>query len=88
MDKNVKNGQNDEMDEATASLLSSQKVLGAAARGLVCLNRLICWYGIGGSRDKNINYFLFNITYLHHSLHSRYTTHNSTHTHIYEPGMV
>ena len=60
MDKNVKNGQNDEMDEATASL-SSQKVLGAAARGLVCLNRLICWYVIEGSRDKNINYlFIFS----------------------------
>ena len=60
MDKNVKNGQNDEMDQVTASL-SSQKVLGAAARGLVCLNRLICWYVIEGSRDKNINYFLFFI---------------------------
>ena len=62
MDKNVKNGQNDEMDQVTASL-SSQKVLGAAARGLVCLNRLICWYGIGGSRYKNINYFLFYMHY-------------------------
>ena len=63
MDKNVKNGQNDEMDQVTASL-SSQKVLGAAARGLVCLNRLICWYYvIEGSRDKNINYFLFYMHY-------------------------
>ena len=64
MDKNVKNGQNDEMDQVTASL-SSQKVLGAAARGLVCLNlnRLICWYSIGGSRYKNINYFLFYMHY-------------------------
>jgi len=40
MDKNGKNGQNDEMDEHAASL-GSQKVLGAAIRGLVCLNRLI-----------------------------------------------
>ncbi len=62
MDKNVKNGQNDEMDQVTASL-SSQKVLGAAARGLVCLNRHICWYSIGGSRYKNINYFLFYMHY-------------------------
>ena len=62
MDKNVKNGQNDEMDNTAASL-SSQKVLGAAARGLVCLNRLICWYVIEGSRDKNINYFLFYMHY-------------------------
>ena len=87
MDKNVKNGQNDEMDQVTASL-SSQKVLGAAARGLVCLNRLICWYVIEGSRDKNINYFLFYMhyqyTYLHHSLHSLPTTHNSARTRIYE----
>ena len=36
MDKNGKNGQNEEMDNTAASL-SSQKVLGAAARGLVCL---------------------------------------------------
>ena len=56
MDKNGKNGQTEEMDEATPSL-SSQKVLGAAVRGLVCLNRLICWYVIGGSRAKNIKYF-------------------------------
>jgi hypothetical protein len=63
MDKNVKNGQNDEMDHVTASL-SSQKVLGAAVRGLVCLNRLICWYVIEEwSRDKNINYFLFYMHY-------------------------
>ena len=55
MDKNVKNGQNDEMDEATASL-SSRRVLGAAARGLVCLNRHICWYSIGGSsRDPRLS---------------------------------
>ena len=53
MDKNVKNGQNDEMDEATASL-SSRRVLGAAARGLVCLNRHICWYSIGGPEGPDI----------------------------------
>ena len=91
MDKNVKNGQNDEMDQVTASL-SSQKVLGAAARGLVCLNRLICWYSIGGSRYKNINYFLFYMhyyyTYLHLTLHSPPTTHNSAPTRIYKPGML
>ena len=91
MDKNVKNGQKDEMDKHAASL-SSQKVLGAAIRGLVCLNRLICCYVIGGSRAKNINYFLFYMhymyTYLHHTLHSPPTTRNSTRTRIYEPAIA
>ena len=59
-----KNGQTEEMDEVTASL-SSQKVLGAAIRGLVCLNRLICWYVIEGSRAKNIKYFLFYMHYMY-----------------------
>ena len=40
MDKDGKNGQKDEKDKHAASL-SSQKVLGAGIRGLVCLNRLI-----------------------------------------------
>ena len=86
-----KNGQNEEMDKHAASL-SSQKVLGAGIRGLVCLNRLICWYGIGGSRDKNYYYFLFYMhymyTYLHHTLHSRSTTRNYVHTRMYELPML
>ena len=78
MDKNVKNGQNDEMDEVTASL-SSRRVLGAAARGLVCLNRLICWYVIEGSRDKNINYFFILHALLVHlpASHSSLSSHNT-----------
>ena len=91
MGKNGKNGQNEEMDKHAASL-SSQKVLGAGIRGLVCLNRLICWYVIEGSRDKNYYYFLFYMhymyTYLHHTLHSRSTTRYSAHTRIYEPAIV
>ena len=91
MGKNGKNGQKDEMDKHAASL-SSQKVLGAAIRGLVCLNRLIWLYVIEGSRAKNINYFLFYMhymyTYLHHTLHSPPTTRNSAHTRIYEPPML
>ena len=91
MDKNGKNGQKGEMDEATPTL-SSQKVLGAGIRGLVCLNRLISGYGIEGSRAKNYYYFLFYMhymyTYLHHTLHSPRTTCNSTRTRIYEPAML
>jgi hypothetical protein len=92
MGKNGKNGQNEEMDNTGASL-SSQKVLGAGIRGLVCLNRLIWLYDvIEGSRDKNYYYFLFYMhymyTYLHHTLHSRSTTRNYAHTRIYEPGIV
>ena len=91
MGKNGKNGQNEEMDKHAASL-SSQKVLGAGIRWLVCLNRLICRYSIGGSRAKNYYYFLFYMhymyTYLHHTLHSTLTTRYYARTRIYEPAIV
>ena len=91
MDKNGKNGQKDEKDKHAASL-SSQKVLGAGIRGLVCLNRLIWLYVIEGSRAKNYYYFLFYMhylyTYLHHTLHSPPTTRYYAHTRIYEPAIV
>ena len=91
MDKNGKNGQKDEKDSGNCNEVISESI-GSWDTRFALINRLIGGYVIGGSRAKNINYFLFYMhymyTYLHHTLHSRSTTHNYAHTRIYEPGMV
>ena len=80
MDKNGKNGQKDEKDFGNCDEVISER-RGSWDTRFALINRLIPGYSIGGSRAKNINYFLFYMhfmyTYLHHTLHSPPTTHNS-----------
>ena len=91
MDKNGKNGQKDEKDSGNCNEVISESI-GSWDTRFALINRLIGGYVIGGSRAKNINYFLFYMhymyTYLHHTLHSPRTTCNSTRTRIYEPAIA